>query len=861
VTEPAASPFRNGAWGAERVLALQRSLGNHGVTRMLSRQPDGGVPADAGPGPAPAEDDESGAFARFFGGMVEAAIEEATNDPERLREAVGAHIAENGMTATQTAIEDIRSELAILRGNRGDMHGVSPEREELGHKIERRERFLAAVQAVLTEYDRFLDLFEAQGLLVIGGMLRISESRVAQEKQRYGLQTNTTVTSRYSPSQKETVYDIKTSHSMADNEQSKGLAKAAAELAAKVDAIRAATNARDDTLGPVPSPDGDGTILGIVDEQAHAAAEKQIAEAYKDYDLLRYEKEAEFPILAAYTAIDKQGGTAAIASTAKGLRKIAAGGAGAADSLAPDVDKRLENIKTVREGIADGDIRVWEMPDIVELTKQQLGVAPGSARARAIDEKVEGARTFKVARDILLGVVAIALSMAAAPLTGGASLGLGAAVVAGTAAAAGAGLAVYVAVEHLQEYQLEKAKGGTDFERARALSQEDPSLFWLALDIVGAVLEVKTMLAAFKALAPTARAAVAARRAATSAEQIARAEGKELAELREAAQRQLGKAGAGEQVVKSAERAAAKEQSQLKGVHSKWESELGDDSKKLLKDEPGVAATFREMDPEVRELLTRCGSLCIPPKATKAQAQRLRKLLDKIPPRHRHGLKEFLYHHRESLDTAIKDLEELFSKDLGREVEKAIDALEEGRLPQQGELTSASRRGKPENVPDLAGGAEAGQRVPLELLRKNQNVLGKTIAGAPENVQQAWNAARKDVLAAKGPLTADNYKQLYSEAQRKFWANVRADSGGAAKWFEENGFSFASTQTGAPAVALEYSGRSARKEFAIELDHMLPKGTGNNWTKALDADNLQFLTGWDNWLLNQIERVAPELAR
>jgi hypothetical protein len=846
--DAAGSVPRGSPTGQAGVLALQRSIGNHAVAHLLGRQKS----RDSG-----SEDDDRVDLAKFFSGLKEFLIDEYAADRPLLREAIGDSITKQGIVAVRMAAEEARDELTTLKGNRSDISGVTPELEELTGKIARREKLLAAIDEVLAEFNDYLNLFEAQGLVVITSLLQLSERRILQEKGRYGLRTTTELRQRYSAIEKGVVYDFKTSYSMASNEQSQAMMAAAGELAKKVDAIRADTDAVNKTMGMVPSTASEtGVEYGVVNEKAHAEAEKRLHEAYQDYDLLRYEKEAEFPILAAFTPIDRRGGTHAIDSTAEALRRVASGGTQAESSLASDVDQRLEKVQTVREGVADGDIRIWEMPDIVELTKQQLGVKPGSPQARMIDDEVSAAHTWKVAKDILLGVVAIALAVAAAPLTGGASLGFGAAVVAGTAAVAGAGLSTYMAVEHLQEYQLEKAKGGTDFDKARALSQEDPSLFWLALDIVGAVADVKAAITAFKELSIVARAALQARRSATTAEQIARVEGRELGDLRKAAARRLGSAEAGEQVMKSAERAAVGEQAELKGIASKWESELSSDSKALLSDEK-VLATWREMDPEVRELLTRCGSVCIPRTVTKAQEARLRKLLNKIPPRHRHGLKEFFYHHRDDLDTAIRDLDQLFSADLGKEVEKAVAALEEGRLPQKEELVSGGRRGtKPADVPDIAG-PEAGQRISVELVRKTQNVLGKSIAEAPKAVHEAWEAA---AAAAKAELTATNYSELYKAAQREFWRNVRKDPAAMA-WFEKNGFNFTTTKTGAPAVAIPHTGRTARKELAIELDHMLPKGTGENWRKALDADNLQFLTGWDNWLLNEIERLSPELAR
>jgi len=138
-------------------------------------------------------------------------------------------------------------------------------------------------------------------------------------------------------------------------------------------------------------------------------------------------------------------------------------------------------------------------------------------------------------------------------------------------------------------------------------------------------------------------------------------------------------------------------------------------------------------------------------------------------------------------------------------------------------------------------------------------VLGKTIAQAPAEVQEAWRAAREAVLKNRGPLTAENYGELYKDAQKRFWANVR-ENDKAASCFKERGFGFDTTKSGAPSVTLDQT-RKTRKEFSNELDHKAPKGTAENWSKALDADNLQFLTGWDNWLLNEIERLAPELGR
>jgi hypothetical protein len=186
--------------------------------------------------------------------------------------------------------------------------------------------------------------------------------------------------------------------------------------------------------------------------------------------------------------------------------------------------------------------------------------------------------------------------------------------------------------------------------------------------------------------------------------------------------------------------------------------------------------------------------------------------------------------------------------------------LEAGELEREGPMVSVGRRGAAGDVPDLPGVEGAGQRVPLELLKKTQNVLNRKITGAPDAVQKCWRDAVEAAKRSGGELSKDNFRELYRDAQRKFWKNVRKPDSGAMGWFTDNGFRFEG-ESGAPVVDIARgAGGGARKEFAIELDHILPKATGENWTRALDADKLRFITGWDNWLLDQIARTRPELA-
>jgi len=63
---------------------------------------------------------------------------------------------------------------------------------------------------------------------------------------------------------------------------------------------------------------------------------------------------------------------------------------------------------------------------------------------------------------------------------------------------------------HVQEYQRHQQFHGSAFDRAHALSAVEPNLFWLAVDIAGAILDLGTATRAMRLLARPAREAVQA---------------------------------------------------------------------------------------------------------------------------------------------------------------------------------------------------------------------------------------------------------------------------------------------------------------------------------------------------------------
>ncbi len=112
----------------------------------------------------------------------------------------------------------------------------------------------------------------------------------------------------------------------------------------------------------------------------------------------------------------------------------------------------------------------WRLPDLIAITKRQTGIDEGTLWNKwEVEDEKPG-----IWQDIALLVP-----------TGGISL------------AVAAGVNAAVALQHVREYEMQKAPSGTAFDKAHALSQYDPSLFWLAVEIVGVALDVG---AAYKAV-------------------------------------------------------------------------------------------------------------------------------------------------------------------------------------------------------------------------------------------------------------------------------------------------------------------------------------------------------------------------
>jgi hypothetical protein len=228
------------------------------------------------------------------------------------------------------------------------------------------------------------------------------------------------------------------------------------------------------------------------------AADKKYQDASKGYEMVRGYLAAKYPILDAFTG-DNQ-------NTAD-LQRLASQKAGpdTAALLGAEIVKRLANIEKVRKGLDNpGDVNVWRLPHVVEIATRQAGADVDPLKKKWIDEKVEYEQPgiWESIALLVLNLVALAL---AAP-TGGASL------------VVMAGVNAVVAAQHVNDYLMQQALSGTAFDKARALSQDEPSFFWLAVEIVGVAVD---FVSAFKAVSAAAKALQEAK-AAEDAVRVAR---------------------------------------------------------------------------------------------------------------------------------------------------------------------------------------------------------------------------------------------------------------------------------------------------------------------------------------------------
>ncbi len=159
-------------------------------------------------------------------------------------------------------------------------------------------------------------------------------------------------------------------------------------------------------------------------------------------------------------------------------------------------DARLSDIQHARGELKADPSLVWQFDNAVAAAKVSLQIVEGSVFDSIVDEAIAKKQRDELFDNLLVGALAIGLGL----------LSFGGGTVAVLAAVGGAAVSAGTAYTHIQKYLIESAAAGSALDRANALSSQEPSLFWLAVDIIAAGFDMAMAVKAFTALKATAKA-------------------------------------------------------------------------------------------------------------------------------------------------------------------------------------------------------------------------------------------------------------------------------------------------------------------------------------------------------------------
>jgi len=243
-----------------------------------------------------------------------------------------------------------------------------------------------------------------------------------------------------------------------------------------------------DTSNPPPParPANDDDPSMLAREQV-AALDIQLKAAQQDLSIRWLEHERAHPILVAFRSREGEpNDVGALLGDQDALMR------GVLRGVLP----KVKNIHRCRGGLGD-DVHPMELPPVVALTKQRLHVAPGSFRDRIVRDEVEDASSDWKAWAI--GAVTLGLAVLTAIPSGGSSLVLGAEI-------AALSLDAYLAMDAVNQYSADSAAANTNLDLAGSLSQEEPSLIWLAVQLVALPLDAMMVARAFREAVDVTRA-------------------------------------------------------------------------------------------------------------------------------------------------------------------------------------------------------------------------------------------------------------------------------------------------------------------------------------------------------------------
>ena len=129
-----------------------------------------------------------------------------------------------------------------------------------------------------------------------------------------------------------------------------------------------------------------------------------------------------------------------------------------------------------------------------------------------------------------------------------------------------------------------------------------------------------------------------------------------------------------------------------------------------------------------------------------------------------------------------------------------------------------------------------GEKTQRQALARIRTVFSRLVSETP--LGPVWEQARREVVGKRSleNATRQEMLDLYDKVRNKFWDLAREDPR-ASKFLFKAGFEFGAGR--APLLRVNKTDIPVQ-ERRISLDHNLEKALGDNYKKAIDADNLTF---------------------
>src|SRR5262245_9194557 len=476
----------DGAARADLLTRLQRVSGNQQVQRllrnvMLQRQPAPATPNASVPPPnastttpAQTEDPEVAHFEGRALRFDRPVLYKVLSDIEESK----------GIDARAEFVGRFRN----LSSNPGALLGVLPgnARPGLYHDL---VVGLDDVGAQLDyEHEEFTKSFEQRANEAARALLDKSEQTIKSELERFGITGDVIVTPDGS------FPEFKLSNPTAAAAM-RTAARELVPLAKTEDDLGRESAVALNRLNQAQKDDPFGLMTKPLFEEAEARRKRWL-EAADAYEQQRRVKVAAHAALALYA--QQPGAVGRLEALA------ASDDLAFANEIGMQAKQKLSNIEMVR-GQIGGRFSVWTQPHLRRVTLDSISAT--ALQREIVERKVRSVARAEADDKLFFSILAIGLGLIAALPTGGGSIALAGIAVA--AAAAGAALSLYRVGEELQQNALAIAANGTDFDKAKAISQNEPESFDLALDLVMALTDVFAAAKAFKALSGVVKAAKA----------------------------------------------------------------------------------------------------------------------------------------------------------------------------------------------------------------------------------------------------------------------------------------------------------------------------------------------------------------